>query len=146
MIRRILVAIDGSLHSKKALEFACDLVDKYNCDLHILHVVESTPNERFMALGSASVKIPPSSEELEKAGKEIIEAALKISEDRGCTYVDTEIKGGSATECILQSIKKNNIDMVVLGSRGLTDLTGLLLGSVSHKVSHLADCTCVTVR
>jgi len=146
MVRKILIAIDGSMHSKKALEFACDLVDKYNSDLHILHVVESTPRDSYMAMGSSAVKIPPSRDELEAAGKEIIAAAVEISKDQCCTKVTTEIQGGSAAECILESIEHNNIDMVVLGSRGLNDLTGLLLGSVSHKVSHLANCTCVTVR
>lgn len=146
MIGKILVAIDGSLHSKKALEFACDMVDKYSSDLHILHVVESTEDERFMALGSSSVKIQPSQEELEKAGEEIIVAALQLAKDKGCANVETEIQGGTAAQCILDSIEKKNIDAVVLGSRGLTDLAGLLLGSVSHKVSHFADCTCVTVR
>ena len=146
MIGKILVAIDGSLHSKKALEFACDMVDKYCSDLRILHVVESAKGETYMTLGSSSVKIQPSQEELEKAGEEIIMAALQIAGEKGCENVETEIQGGSAAQCILDSIEKNKIDAVVLGSRGLTDLSGLLIGSVSHKVCHLAACTCVTVR
>ncbi|WP_180901977.1 universal stress protein [Martelella soudanensis] len=48
--------------------------------------------------------------------------------------------------CILDAIRERKVDTVVLGSRGLGDVAGLLLGSVSHKVTHLAPCTCIVVR
>ncbi|WP_256432948.1 universal stress protein [Martelella soudanensis] len=43
-------------------------------------------------------------------------------------------------------MRERKVDTVVLGSRGLGDVAGLLLGSVSHKVTHLAPCTCIVVR
>ena len=56
------------------------------------------------------------------------------------------VKQGDPAKCILAAIDEESADFVVMGSRGLSDLKGLLMGSVSHKVSHLAPCTCVTVK
>ena len=53
---------------------------------------------------------------------------------------------GDAARVILDCAKERNADLIVMGTRGMSDLRGLLVGSVSHKVSHLADCSCVTVR
>ena len=53
---------------------------------------------------------------------------------------------GDPAERILDCAKREHVDMIVMGTRGLSDLKGLLMGSVSHKVSHLADCACVTVK
>lgn len=47
---------------------------------------------------------------------------------------------------IVDSARETHADMIVKGSRGLSDLAGLLVGSVSHKVTNMAPCTCVTVR
>jgi nucleotide-binding universal stress UspA family protein len=46
----------------------------------------------------------------------------------------------------LQRARDRHVDMIFLGSRGLGDAKGLLMGSVSHKVAHLAECTCVSVK
>jgi nucleotide-binding universal stress UspA family protein len=53
---------------------------------------------------------------------------------------------GDPVEEIIQFAKNNDIDMIVIGSRGLGKIKGLLLGSVSSKVCHLAECTCVTIK
>ncbi|NQU72224.1 MAG: universal stress protein, partial [Rhodospirillales bacterium] len=47
---------------------------------------------------------------------------------------------------IIEYAEQHDIDMIVIGSRGLGDLKGMLLGSVSHKVAHLAECSCITVK
>jgi len=146
MITNILVPVDGSKQSDKALEFACNLADKYGAKLHVQHTVEVTMHEHAMFVGSAGFAFEASDEDIQKAGKKVIEAATKIIDQQGCKLVETEIAHGSPTQNILDRAKKKDIDMIVMGSRGLSDLGGLLLGSVSHKVSHLAECTCVTVR
>ena len=53
---------------------------------------------------------------------------------------------GDPADCILETAAREKADMIVIGSRGLSNLKSLLVGSVSHKVSHLADCTCVSVK
>jgi nucleotide-binding universal stress UspA family protein len=56
------------------------------------------------------------------------------------------VEEGNPTEIILDYAKQTNADMIVMGSRGLTSLKGVLLGSISTQVSALASCTCVTVK
>jgi nucleotide-binding universal stress UspA family protein len=53
---------------------------------------------------------------------------------------------GISTEKILQSADANEIDMIIMGSRGLGGIKSLFLGSVSSKVCDQADCTCLTVK
>jgi len=56
------------------------------------------------------------------------------------------IKRGQPARSIVEFAKDRGIDVIVMGSRGTGDMEGLLLGSVSHKVTSLAPCTCVTVK
>ena len=73
-------------------------------------------------------------------------AATEIVEKQGLDVAGSEVVVGSAANEILEFADRHNIDGIVMGSRGLSDFKGLLLGSVSHKVGHLAKCTCITVR
>ena len=63
----------------------------------------------------------------------------------GVKEVETVIAAGDPTQAI-ETAKARNVDTIVIGSRGLGDLQGLLLGSVSHKVAQMAPCTCIIVR
>jgi len=146
MIKSILVPLDGSEHSKKALELACDLADKYEADLYLLHVVLTGESKRTLVLGGASITVSSSREEIEEAGRKVIVAAEQIAADHGCKKVHTDVVVGPAAQAILKHAKGNSVDMIVMGSRGLSDIAGLAVGSTSHKVSHLAECTCVTVH
>jgi nucleotide-binding universal stress UspA family protein len=146
MLQKILVAVDGSEYSKKALEFACELAEKFDGSLHIVHVPQGAAADRVMVLGGASVMIHAGREQIEKAGHTLIEAAHEFAEDTLPGKVTTELRGGDPADEIVKSARKNASDCIVLGSRGLGDFGGLLLGSVSHKVNHSAPCTCITVH
>jgi nucleotide-binding universal stress UspA family protein len=146
MLQKILVAVDGSEYSKKALEFACELAKKFDGSLHIVHVPQGAAADRVMVLGGASVMIHAGREQIEKAGHTLIEAAHEFAEDTLPGKVTTELRGGDPADEIVKSARKNASDCIVLGSRGLGDFGGLLLGSVSHKVNHSAPCTCITVH
>lgn len=146
MISKILVPVDGSAHSKKALEFACELAKKFETQLHLLHVVQLPMRTQTMAVGISSVTNEVSRKDLDKIGHNLIEAARQLVYDHECTRVITQVEAGSPAEHIIASAKKHDADLIVMGSRGLSDIAGLLLGSVSHKVTHLAECTCVTIR
>ncbi len=146
MIHKILVPVDGSAHSKKALEFACELANRFDAKLALLHVVEHGPEERTMVLGSAHVTIPAKPEEIERAGRSVTDAAAHVAEGLGCAVSDAQVVSGPAARAILAAAEHGGVDTIVMGSRGLSDLAGLLMGSVSHKVAHLAGCSCIIVR
>jgi nucleotide-binding universal stress UspA family protein len=146
MLQHILVAVDGSEYSRKALEFACELAEKFDGSLHIVHVPQGSAADRVMVLGGASVMIHAGRDEIEKAGRTLIEAAKDIAQDSLPDKVTTELRGGDPAEEIVKSAEEHSSDCIVIGSRGLGDFGGLLLGSVSHKVNHSAPCTCITVH
>lgn len=82
----------------------------------------------------------------EKMGQMIADDGAKAARDAGAPKVKPTAREGDPTEVILNVARDEKIDLVVLGSRGLGTLKGLLMGSVSSKVSHLAECCCTTVK
>ena len=78
--------------------------------------------------------------------REIVDAAVERAAGHGIKVGKGLVKRGPLARTIVQVGKQLGADAIVLGSRGLGDLEGHLLGSVSHKVTSLAECTCITVR
>lgn len=146
MIGKILAPIDGSEHSKRALELACDLAGRYDARLYLLHVVLTTPHaDTTLVLGNTSLRVDAPREECEEAGKKVLEAGRRIVHDNGIDIVEASIVSGHAAQRILEIAKDNEVDMIVMGRRGVSDIAGLVVGGVKHKVSDLAECICVTV-
>ena len=143
MIEKILVATDGSDHARKAVDYACDLALKYNATVYLLHVIHRSdiPKEVFKYIKAKRIE-----ELLQEIGNRIIEVAEREAKRRGVKNFRSAIVKGDPVESITEFARENSVDMIVMGSRGLGSLEGLLLGSVSHKVCHLAPCTCVTVK
>jgi nucleotide-binding universal stress UspA family protein len=146
MPKQILAAVDGSKSSRKALDFACELAVKFDARLHLLHVAQALHQDKTLVLGGAAITVHASPDELERAGRKVIEAARDVAETAGCHKVSTQTLAGDPAKQIIRAASEQESDMIVLGSRGLGDLAGLMLGSVSHKVAQMAPCTCITVR
>lgn len=140
MIKKIMVPMDGSDHAKKALEHASDLALKYKAFLHLIHVVSPLASIPYQEV------LERVQESQEKFAKEILDEAVKEVKKKGITnFQSTMILGDPARE-IVEFARRSGIDMIVMGSRGAGGVESLVLGSVSHKVCHLAECTCVTVK
>lgn len=92
------------------------------------------------------VPVPPPRELTEAIGRQVVERAEQTARKAGVKQVSTVLAGGDPADAILDTAKREKVEMIVLGSRGLGDFKGLILGSVSHKVSARAECTCVTVK
>lgn len=175
MIKTILVPTDGSEHAVKAITFASDIASKYDARVVLFHALlvgsssgeilnlveagqlsEETLNGLNHDAGlQASIRsaamfapnnIPPSIEDLETVGKELLKAGELIAREHGVANVSHILTNGAPIQCILKAVDDENADLIVMGSRGLGDLQGLLVGSVSHKVSQMAKCTVVTVK
>jgi len=148
MLRKILVPTDSSAHAQKAIDFACDLALKYGATLYVMHVVSETDVPGWVQeyIEAEGIKEPPQSVYLEKIGQRIIELAEKQIKGKGVEHFESMVELGNPAEKITKFAKENDVDMIVMGSRGLSEVKGLLLGSVSHKVCNMAKCTCVTVK
>lgn len=79
-------------------------------------------------------------------GETVLKRAEHAARAKGVEQVDAVLAEGAAAAKILEAAKVRTADMIVLGSRGLGAVGELFLGSVSHKVTHLADVTVVTVK
>ncbi|MGI9494244.1 MAG: universal stress protein [Geminicoccaceae bacterium] len=176
MMERLLVALDGSAHSDKALEIATDLAETHGAELLLTHVMSSAPlswAEREMAAAEyadelaswTTTRTTVGGDELEGSGhellmhysdlthhfrqtmgKHLLTSAKRKLVGRNIDSVQILLADGDPAETITGLAKDKKVDAIVIGSRGLSDIKGLFLGSVSHKVSHLATCTCITVK
>ncbi len=148
MIKKILVPVDGSEHANKAIEMAANLASQDDAVVHLLHVVTLTkiPDEINEFIKAEGIRESPYFVALQAMGSQIVEAAYKEAKRKGAENVQTSVLEGDPAETIINYAKEGDFDMIVIGSRGLGNFKGLMLGSVSSKVCHSADQTCVTVR
>ena len=144
MFNEIVVAFDGSNHAETAVTVACDVAEKYDAKLHIVHVPELY--DQAVAMGASAVVIPVKEEALQESGQSMIERAKEIADKAGQTPVSTEILAAPAGEAIISFAERKNADLIVSGRRGLGNLTGLLLGSVSQQLTASAECAVLTVK
>lgn len=174
MVDTVLIPIDGSAASRRAVEFGSDLAVRYRARLIILHVLLRqnlaeamrglTEVERSGGLDAGAlakslgdiplkdllgVRADPFSapqEVLDAIATKVIEYAERLARSKGLSDVKSVIEDGDPVRRILELADQENVDVIVMGARGLSDVEALLLGSVSRSVSHLARCTCITVR
>lgn len=151
MTKKYLAAVDGSDHAWLALDLATDLAKISEAELLILHVVPYEPMpEGFEHFAKAEGILI----EEEKAryhasrgvGDNIVREAEARARNNGLERVVSRAVEGNPADRIVSMAQSEGVDMIFLGSRGLGEIKGLLMGSVSHKVMHLAPCTCVAVK
>jgi len=175
MFRTILAATDGSDHAAKAVKIASDLAVRNDASLVITHVInEDEPLEALRRFAEAehlfmtetprrvqsieatphgpvpvrvgeqtAVDVPAARREI---GQRVLREALALARERGAEAVDCLLLEGDAADQIVDGARDREADAIVLGSRGLGNLKGALVGSVSHKVCDKTDCTCITVN
>ncbi len=150
-LRKLLVAVDGSEPAWRALEVAADLAKSHDGEVIALHVLRPIPVQEtlheFAAAEHTSVEEKLTSLLAGRlAADPVTRHARRRLQERGFTNPEALAMEGDPASAILDFAKGHNVDAIVLGSRGRGDLAGLLLGSVSHKLAHLAKCACIIVR
>jgi nucleotide-binding universal stress UspA family protein len=138
MYERVLVAVDQSEVAQRALTAAKDLALLSKGEVWVLHLRE---REVIAQLG----RVPSESEaEAESPVDAAVEALTKAGVTAHGEVRDTTF--GHAAHEIMEDAKEHDVGVIVMGSRGRGDLTGLVLGSTAHKVIHLADRPVLVVR
>jgi nucleotide-binding universal stress UspA family protein len=138
----IVVGVDGSGHSQRALEWAINEAAVRGAPLTIVSVHQLVAGY----YSSRGVSFPGDSEQAAKAGEVARQDADKILEGMGESRpasVTVEARSGFPVEELLEASK--DADMIVLGSRGAGGFSRLLMGSVSSQVAHHAHCPVVIV-
>ena len=152
MIKRILVSTDASAASNRAVKMAAQLSTQYDAELHIVHVIRDMqiPFEikEIPELESDTIESFASAREeiMRKVAESVLKEARIEAENTGATNVQTTIGTGDPATGILDLAKRRNIDMIVIGTRGLGKIKGQILGSVSRKVTNNAETSCLIVR
>lgn len=139
MFSRIVLGIDGSDHAARAADVAAELAKAAGSEVLVLHV-----RERI----AASKGAPAADLEIPADAAELVKKTITRLKEEG---VNTQGKvmtapSGRVVPEILSAAEAFGADLIVVGSRGLSDFSGLLVGSVSHKLIQHASCPVLVVR
>lgn len=137
MPSRILLGVDGSIQANKAFDYATSLAIRFEGS----HLLIVNIFEKFATVGHSIT------EELQKDREEMLRKYLDKARTMGLKSVDVlQEEGSSAAKQILEIASRENIDTIVIGSRGQYLAEDFLLGSTSYKLAQSAKCSLIIIR
>jgi nucleotide-binding universal stress UspA family protein len=139
LFAKILVAVDGSESSKKAFDKSVFLAQKCNSKLYVVHVVLD------WEYGGDSAATFELIDELRAKGTELLEQCKKQALQSN-VQVEIVLEQGDYAHEIIEVAKRKDCELIIMGSRGMSPIKELMLGSVSLKVMHHASCPVMVVR
>lgn len=147
-MERILLATDGSEHAMRAARVAGELSGRFDAPVDVLHVVPSEASEVHGVPEYAHVHrfYVTERDMLRSAADPLVARAATAVEEAGGRVEKTEVMVGSPAHAIADFAEEIGADYIVMGRRGLGDLKGLLMGSVSNKVGQLAKANLITTK
>jgi nucleotide-binding universal stress UspA family protein len=163
LITKILVGVDGSKNSEKALDYALEIAEKFSASILILNVFQPPPELGFgyqtkMLSQYSASEYPQDTisdqsnmsafiQDLRKVHEEILskagERAIKL---KPMLKITTELKEGNTPFQIIETAANGGFDLIVLGHMGESEIKEFLLGSTSERVVHQARCAVLTVK
>ncbi len=147
MYKKILVGLDGSKHGIEAARAAMELARKFDAELHLLTVTRPYKvSPKLRQFLEAENLLGEPKYVMDEMTNNIVSEAKGLATDAGLNGVKTVVREGKPTRTLLEYAKGNDIDLIVVGSRGVGELDAALLGSVSQKIGMLSECTVMIVR
>ena len=137
----ILVAVDGSETSQRALARAVDEAKVWNARLHVLYIVETGLFSSLPADNTVEVMYSV----LKNEGNAVMQKAKKYAAENGIT-VTTHMKQGHAGSEVITLAELQKCDLIIVGSHGRSQTDRLLIGSVSNFVVTHSQVTTMVVR
>lgn len=138
-IKRILVPVDDSEHARNALSHAADLAATCGADMVVLNCHRPVPS----SLGEPNFQ--QVLDAMTAVSRTILDKQTAALQGRGVEYKEL-IVGGDTAQVVADVCRAEKCDMIVIGSKGKSDLEGLFVGSVTHKVLQLTNCPVLVVR
>ncbi|MCL6611921.1 MAG: universal stress protein [Peptococcaceae bacterium] len=139
MYKKILVPVDGSELSSTAVKNALEIAAAAGAGITLMHVLELPPQMKTLVEGS------PVREQMVEEGKKILGRARENCEAAGVSCDEKLVWGVPAYEIVREG-EQGRYDLIVIGNRGLGEVKGWLLGSVSRRVVRHARCPVLVVK
>jgi nucleotide-binding universal stress UspA family protein len=155
LFHKILVPLDGSEHSLKALERATEIAKKFSGKITLIHVYSVSIQPIMLpeptTLGSPSIPILTGAEvsRIAEAAREFGNRILRDGEEKvkaEKVQVEKKLVEGHAVEEIVRAATEGNFDLIVIGARGISHIREILLGSVTDGVIHHVHCPVLVVK
>ena len=145
-IETLLVPMDFSTHSKKALLYAAELGKVFGAKLHLLHCYGIDMVQAFPYDPPYLTNLPPDFDDrVREAAESKLAGFRKEVEDLGVA-VEIHLSKLFPSDAILRTAKEIQADMIVMGTRGRTGLEHVLLGSVAERTIRIAPCPVVSIK
>ncbi len=147
MINKILVATDASAASGRAVSFAAQLAVIHEAELLILNVIRDMqlPDELKNAPEFESFN-NTRDDLMRQAADRILDEARRKAKKAGAKKVQTAIGSGDPATSVAGFAKRRKVDLIVVGTRGLSKIKAASMGSVSRKLLDLTDVNCAVIR
>ena len=142
-MRKILVAYDGSPHSKQALNWAIDLSLLSEARVVAVKVFEGS--QFLIASDTTAHKVVETLERLRREDQELLDEAVSIGKSRGVTVTGESLHGNIA-EQIISYAREHGFDLIIVGTKGHGVLEELLMGSVTRNLISLAHIPVLVVK
>ena len=155
MFEKVLVPLDGSEHSLRALEIAIQAAKRFNGKLTLIHVYSVTvtpvvmPEPTALTPTGFPAMTPTDVSKMTEATRKIGNRILGDGEEKvkaAGVPVETVLVEGHVVHEIIKKAKEGNFDLIVIGARGISHMRELLLGSVTDGVIHHASCPVLVVK
>ena len=147
-VGRLMVAVDGSENAQRALEAAVDMTTRMKLELQIVHV-DYVPGLLWsMGLPGSMIPTDRIEKDAESYGEQLVSKAVKFAKDGGVANPKGEMvtKLTSPAQAIVELAEKRDVDVILIGTRGLGGFRKMLLGSVANSVLHYAHCSVLIVK
>lgn len=138
-LKKILLAVDGSDHARKAVKYAVGLARLMEGELLVVHV------HRPLPIASSEPYFQMASAQMRDRVNRLLDPVFSLLKESRVPFVE-KIEEGRPGEVIAKVAELDNCDVIVMGSRGRSDLEGLVLGSATHRVLRTAPCPVIVVR
>jgi len=136
--KKILVPLDGSKYSEKALQRACEIVNAFDSKIILLYVVEKS-----LPINILDRKVYLTI--IREFGNKTLLKANNILLKKGIT-AKIFLKEGNIVKEIEKVVKKEKCDLIIVGNRGLGSVTRFLLGSISNKIAQSSSCSLLIIK
>ena len=142
VLKRILVPLDFSANSTRALDYAYALAQKFDAALHLVHVCE-VPSMMTGSMDAYAIAYTDWSQRLgDEAERELENLRPRLIG----VNLSTEVLFGSPARAIVTAARTNDVDLIVMGTHGHGPVMHVVMGNVAERVVRMADCPVLTVR